>query len=85
MEATLAAKRTLFEAAVGDSDDDTVTRGSLASRIATVMGEGFAAATAPAAGPHGGGSGDPVARAARQPAGCSTARCDWSTANCSPS
>jgi SNF2 family DNA or RNA helicase len=34
MEATLAAKRTLFEAAVGDSDADTVVRGSLGSRIA---------------------------------------------------
>ena len=45
MEGTLAAKRALFEAAIGDSTEDRVTRGSLASRIATILEGSFAAGT----------------------------------------
>ena len=47
MEATLAAKRGLFEAAVGDSDLDSIERTTLASRIATLLDETFAAPTGP--------------------------------------
>jgi hypothetical protein len=67
MEGTLAAKRALFEAAVGDSDADIVSRGTLASRIATVMGDEFAATTAPggdaARAPHEDPAAAPVAQA----------------------
>ncbi|MBM3273835.1 MAG: DEAD/DEAH box helicase [Candidatus Sericytochromatia bacterium] len=48
MESTLVAKRSLFEAVVGD-DDRTVelTRASMASKIATLLSQTFAAVTGP--------------------------------------
>jgi SNF2-related domain/Helicase conserved C-terminal domain len=55
LETTLDAKRALFAAAVGDDETITeVSRSTLASRIATMMGAEFAAATgAPAPAPPG--------------------------------
>jgi superfamily II DNA or RNA helicase len=52
LETNLVAKRALFAAAVGDDETTTeVSRSTLASRIATLMGGEFAAATgAPTAG-----------------------------------
>jgi hypothetical protein len=52
MEQTLAAKRTLFDAAVGDSDVDSLDRTTLASRIATILSDSYAASTGPAAQAH---------------------------------
>ncbi|MBM3266430.1 MAG: DEAD/DEAH box helicase [Candidatus Sericytochromatia bacterium] len=50
MEQTLSAKRSLFEAVVGDDTATTeVARASMASKIATLLSEAFAAATGPAA------------------------------------
>jgi hypothetical protein len=48
MEATLSAKRALFAAAVGDDSTTTeLARSTLAGRIATVLGDAYAADTAP--------------------------------------
>ena len=48
LEGTLAAKRALFAAAVGDDQETTeIDRSTLATRIATILGDAFAASTAP--------------------------------------
>ncbi len=51
MEATLAAKRGLFEATVGqDVETDAMERSGLARRVATLLSESFAAPTGPTPG-----------------------------------
>ena len=65
LEGTLDSKRALFAAAVGDDDVTEVSRSTLASRIATLMGGEFAATTwsPPDDGARsvGGGAADPGA------------------------